>query len=124
MFSAINYLHDELRNRLQEAHLNVAMRAFNSHHDYRRRDYTALAQAASVCSSVQYSLLVLIQARCEFVFACNTIAVCTSHVNCCAFTSLCDAKVGQTDCVRVVSMIDDDRRCNAVNFALDGLSCL
>jgi hypothetical protein len=49
IFSAMNCLQDALRNRLGDAHLNIAMRAYNCTHDYRRRDYKQLASYVVVC---------------------------------------------------------------------------
>ena len=71
VFSAMNYLHDELRNRLQEAHLNIAMRAYNSLHDYRKCDYDALAQSTTVCSRMQTDLALI--NRVDFRHACTEL---------------------------------------------------
>lgn len=50
LFSQMNYIHDELRNRLKEENLDTAMRAFSASHNYQKRDYSEMAKSVVVCS--------------------------------------------------------------------------
>jgi hypothetical protein len=44
----MNYLHDEIRNRLQGENRSTAMRAYNWISSYHRQDYAALAASVKV----------------------------------------------------------------------------